>query len=162
MNENVKALPPEKQEFLQGVLKAAQDCRHTTGIPASITVAQCLIESGWGQSTLSVKDKNYFGIKADRGWTGAKATYATKEFIDGKWIGVMAEFRVYKSIEDSIEDHGKFLLSNPIYAPAFKFKNDYKGFARVLQGTYATDPTYASQLIKTIECYGLQDYDFKV
>jgi flagellum-specific peptidoglycan hydrolase FlgJ len=162
MNDNLKGLPPDKQKFLKVVLAAAQSNRHKTGIPASITVAQCLLESAWGVSRLSIKDQNYFGIKAGGGWTGPIAVYPTSEFVSGKWITVEAEFRKYGSLQESIDDHGKFLLSSPIYRPAFDFKNDYKGFAHVLQGTYATDPTYAQQLIQIIECYGLQFYDFKV
>ena len=162
-NANVRALPQKKQDFLAAIVAAAQASRHHTGIPASITVAQCLLESGWGESKLSTQGRNYFGIKADDSWKGAVLLMPTQEFMGGKWITVTARWRKYDTMQQSIDDHASFLLHNERYRPCFLFKNSYRGFAHGLQDCgYATDPFYAHQLIDTIECYGLQFFDFPV
>ena len=124
-------------------------------IPASITLAQGLLESGAGKSTLARKSNNHFGIKCGNDWTGKTVSH------DDDARGEC--FRAYKHAKQSYEDHSKFLAGRPRYASLFKLKiTDYKGWARGLKKAgYATNPRYAEQLIDIIELYELHKYDEK-
>ena len=123
------------------------------GIPASITLAQALLEGGAGRSDLVKEANNHFGVKADKRWNGK--TYS--KWDNGKWC----KFRVYKSTQESYEDHSRFLLSSSRYDFLFELeKDDYKGWARGLKKAgYAEDPQYPTKLINIIERYGLDRYD---
>lgn len=121
-------------------------------VPASITLAQGIFESGAGQSSLVLRSNNHFGIKC-HGWTGRKVYKdddATNEC-----------FRAYDSAFDSFEDHSRFLASGQRYRSLFSLKiTDYKGWARGLKAAgYATNPTYADRLIELIQLYRLYQYD---
>lgn len=122
-------------------------------IPASITLAQGLLESAAGQSTLAIKGNNHFGIKCHNGWTGPTMLKDDDRKDDC--------FRVYSSAYESYEDHSKFLASGQRYRGLFSLKiTDYKGWAKGLKAAgYATSPTYAQSLIDVIERYGLAQYD---
>ncbi|MCD7936439.1 MAG: glucosaminidase domain-containing protein [Tannerellaceae bacterium] len=124
-------------------------------IPASITLAQGLLESGAGQSQLARKSNNHFGIKCHSDWKGRRVYH------DDDKRGEC--FRKYKKVEDSYEDHSRFLTERSRYAELFKLRvTDYKGWARGLQRCgYATDKGYANKLIKVIEEYELYKYDSK-
>lgn len=121
-------------------------------IPASITLAQGLLESGAGRTELARKARNHFGIKCAGGWNGRRS-YHDDDARDEC-------FRSYRSVADSYEDHSRF-LQRPRYASLFELKiTDYKGWARGLKACgYATDPQYASKLIRLIEDYDLARYD---
>ena len=121
-------------------------------IPASITLAQGLFESGAGQSRLAVEGNNHFGIKCN-GWEGRKIY----EDDDAR----NECFRAYKSAFDSYEDHSKFLVNGRRYASLFQLKQtDYRGWAKGLKAAgYATNPQYASKLIEIIQLYKLYEYD---
>ena len=123
------------------------------GIPASITLAQGLLESDAGRSTLAVKCNNHFGIKCHSDWTGRKMYHdddARQEC-----------FRCYSDADDSFRDHSLFLVNGSRYQSLFKLSvTDYKGWAKGLKAAgYATSPTYADKLIEIIERYGLDRYD---
>ncbi len=122
------------------------------GIPASITLSQGLLESAAGQSRLARKGNNHFGIKATSDWTGdvIKSDDETKN----------EEFRKYRNVEQSYEDHSQFLLK-PRYSALFELDaTDYKGWAKTLKKCgYATNPNYANSLIDIIERYDLAQYD---
>ncbi len=122
-------------------------------IPASITLAQGLLESGAGRSELTKRSNNHFGIKCGGNWNGKTTSY------DDDARGEC--FRVYKNARESYEDHSRFLVNRPRYAALFKLKiTDYKGWARGLKKAgYATNPNYANSLIQIIELYSLQQYD---
>src|SRR5574344_572697 len=124
----------------------------THGVPASITLAQGLLESGAGTSSLTQKSNNHFGIKCGPGWTG-RTTYFTDDAPNEC-------FRVYQDAKDSYEDHSLF-LQKPRYANLFNLDiTDYRGWARGLKAAgYATDPSYANRLIAIIEQYQLYKYD---
>ena len=124
-------------------------------IPASITLAQGLLESGAGQSALARKSNNHFGIKCGSDWYGKTVSH------DDDARGEC--FRAYKHPKDSYEDHSKFLAGRPRYASLFNLNiTDYKGWARGLKKVgYATNPRYADQLIGIIELYELYKYDDK-
>lgn len=122
------------------------------GIPASIKLAQALLESGSGNSYLAREANNHFGIKCGGIWNGKSVTRPDDNANDC--------FRVYDSPEQSFRDHSEFLL-RPRYAALFKLdKNDYKGWAKGLkQAGYATNPRYPELLIEMIERYHLDQYD---
>lgn len=123
------------------------------GVPASITLAQGLLESRAGTSRLATKGNNHFGIKCGGVWKGPYMLM-TDDAPNEK-------FRVYKNAKESYEDHSKFLRNGRRYAFLFELKRtDYKGWARGLKKAgYATSPTYASSLIELIERYHLTAYD---
>lgn len=122
-------------------------------IPASITLAQGILESGAGQSNLARRSNNHFGIKCHADWSGKRVYH--DDDLSGEC------FRKYKRVEDSYEDHSRFIAERPRYARLFKLHSkDYKGWARGLQKCgYATDRAYANKLIKVIEDYQLYRYD---
>jgi len=122
------------------------------GIPASIKLAQALLESGNGNSYLAREANNHFGIKCAGGWTGKTVTRPDDAINDC--------FRVYNNPEQSFRDHSEFLLRKR-YEGLFKLnKNDYKGWARGLKSAgYATNPRYAELVIDLIERYELYQYD---
>ena len=128
---------------------------YRSGVPASITLAQGLLESRYGLSELAVKGNNHFGIKCHNGWTGKKMYY------DDDRKGEC--FRVYPSPEQSYRDHSDFLRYRDRYKFLFDYKiTDYKSWAHGLKKAgYATDPSYPSKLIKLIEDYDLHEYDRK-
>jgi hypothetical protein len=123
------------------------------GIPASITLAQGLLESDAGRSTLATKCNNHFGIKCHNDWKGRKMYHDDDERQEC--------FRCYGSPEDSYRDHSLFLVNGARYKDLFKLgATDYKGWAKGLKAAgYATSPTYAQKLIELIERYGLDRYD---
>ena len=124
-------------------------------IPASITLAQGILESASGKGRLAVKANNHFGIKC-HGWTGAKIYHDDDRSQEC--------FRKYKEAKSSYEDHSKFLTGRGRYADLFKLKqDDYKGWARGLKKAgYATDRKYPDKLISLIERYKLYEYDEEV
>jgi LysM repeat protein len=123
------------------------------GIPASITLAQGMLESGNGNSALSVYANNHFGIKCHKDWTGP--SYIMDDDAKNEC------FRKYADVLDSYADHSKFLSTRDRYAFLFEYpKTDYKAWARGLkEAGYATHPTYAEQLIGLIEQYKLYELD---
>ncbi|TNJ42590.1 glucosaminidase domain-containing protein [Tamlana fucoidanivorans] len=122
------------------------------GIPASITLAQGILESGSGKGRLSVEANNHFGIKC-HGWTGAKIYHDDDEDQEC--------FRKYKDAKYSFRDHSLFLTERKRYEKLFQLrKDDYKGWAKGLKSAgYATDRKYPAKLISLIERYKLYEYD---
>ncbi len=121
-------------------------------IPASITLAQGLLESGAGRSELTRTGNNHFGIKC-HGWKGRKTYHNDDEANEC--------FRAYDSAKDSYEDHSRFLSTQTRYSQLFRLpRTDYKAWARGLKSCgYATNPRYADLLIQIIEVYSLSQYD---
>jgi len=146
---------PSYEKYVSKYKDIAVKHQKKYGIPASITLAQGLLESGAGQSALAKKSNNHFGIKCHSDWKGQRAYH------DDDLRGEC--FRKYKKVENSFEDHAKFLVERQRYKPLFDLKpNDYKGWARGLQKCgYATNPNYANLLIRIIEEYDLYKYDSK-
>ena len=124
-------------------------------IPASITLAQGILESGTGEGTLAKVGNNHFGIKCHRGWNGGRMYH------DDDAKGEC--FRTYEDPAESYRDHSVFLSGRQRYAFLFKFhKSDYKSWARGLKKAgYATDPKYPKKLISIIQRYELYQYDTK-
>ncbi len=148
------ALSPEK--FFQLLGPVARDVFRKTGVPASVTLAQACVETGFGASSIG-NARNLFGIKG----TGPAGSILvpTKEYINGKWVVINDKFRKYNTWTESVEDHGKF-LEQKRYAKCLENKDDPDQFARELQKAgYATAPNYASVLIKRMKQYDLYQWD---
>lgn len=143
------------EEYIRKYKKLAIEQMNRYQIPASITLAQGLLESGAGQSKLTRESNNHFGIKCGDNWRGRK-TYHTDDAPNEC-------FRVYKNARESYEDHSRFLSERGRYSFLFKLKKtDYKGWARGLKKAgYATNPNYAAKLISIIELYNLDKFDTK-
>ena len=146
-------------DFIAAVGPAAQQSAASTGIPASFTVAEAALESGWGSSGLTVNAMNLFGIKADPSWTGPTWSQQTREFLNGQWVMVPALWRKYSDWLGSITDHAAFLITNPRYNAAFNC-TDGPSFAQAVAAAgYATDPDYATKIIEIINAHGLASLD---
>lgn len=130
-----------------------------TGIPASITLAQAIVESCWGKGPLAAQGNNYFGIKCNNNWDGDTMHQEDDDYKNGKLVASC--FRVYDSVEASYVDHSNFLVKGARYSSLFNLsRTDYKGWAKGLKAAgYATDRRYAQKLIEKIESYQLYQYD---
>ena len=142
-----------QEEYINKYCQIAVEEMGRTGVPASITLAQGILESGSGTSQLSIKGNNHFGIKCHSDWTGGKM------YVDDDAKNEC--FRMYHNASESFRDHSDFLRNNQRYASLFKLDvKDYKGWANGLKKAgYATSPTYATRLIEIIESYNLAQYD---
>lgn len=145
-----------RQEYINRYQLLAIEEMNRSGIPASITMAQACLESRDGNSELSVKSNNHFGIKCKRGWKGKKVYYDDDSRNEC--------FRKYRTVEDSYVDHTNFLMNNQRYGFLFRLRHtDYKGWARGLKKAgYATAHDYDKRLIKIIEANGLHRLDKKM
>lgn len=143
---------PAKLQYIEHFKSVAVSEMHRSGVPASITLAQGILESRSGRSPLATEGNNHFGIKC-HGWTGRTMN------VDDDALGEC--FRVYDSPEESFADHSDFLRGRDRYSSLFLLDpTDYKGWATGLKKAgYATSPTYAPQLIKIIEDYSLYRFD---
>ena len=141
------------QEYVDQWSSVAVEQMNRYRIPASITLAQGLLESGAGRSELAREGNNHFGIKCHNGWTGPTVYKDDDQRNDC--------FRSYKTARESYEDHSRFLVNGRRYQSLFSLKmTDYKGWARGLKAAgYATNPKYADRLIEIIEVYKLYEYD---
>lgn len=149
----------DAQTFIALVGPAAQASAKTSGVPASFTVAQAALESGWGESLLARQGKNLFGVKADPSWRGQVLTFNTREFLRGAWVTVPAHWRKYADWQACMDDHAAFLRQNRRYAPCFACSSG-EAFARaVAQAGYATDPDYADKLVSIIDQHRLARLD---
>ena len=152
-----------KQQFINAIAASAVTEAARSGIPASVTIAQAILESNWGKSGLAAKAYNLFGMKGT-GPAGS-ITMPTTEYIRGKPITVNAAFRAYHNWGESITDHIRLLLGGVSWNRNLYAKvrhTDAKTAARALQSAgYATDPNYASKLIQLMDTYNLYQYDTK-
>jgi len=141
------------EEYIQTYKDIAIEEMKTHKIPASITLAQGLLESGAGNSTLARVAKNHFGIKCHKGWEGD--TYYMDDDEKNEC------FRKYDDVEQSFRDHSEFLCGRSRYAALFELEiTDFEGWAKGLKAAgYATNPKYAQLLIDRINLYDLTQYD---
>jgi flagellum-specific peptidoglycan hydrolase FlgJ len=105
-----------QQAFISQVAPGAIAMQSRYGVPAAVTIAQAIDESGWGQSALAIRDHNLFGIKGT-GPAGADML-PTQEYQNGQYVTVTAPFRVYHNVAESIADHGKLLATHSVYQHA--------------------------------------------
>jgi uncharacterized protein YraI len=156
-------LTPE--QFIKAAVPGAQLGWREYGVPASVTIAQAILESGWGRSGLSSVDRNYFGIKCQSGKYGTLANgcheYKTQECTkEGTCFTTTATFRTYASMGHSFRDHGNFLKVNPRYAPAFTYTKNANAFIwNVWKAGYATDPNYYTKVTTLMAQQKLYQYD---
>lgn len=155
--------PSTPTEFIAYAALPAQEGMEEFDVPASVSLAQAIVESNWAQSELTVKGRNYFGIKCS-----GESPYATgclerptQECDENGFCAeTKAKFRTYASAEDSFRDHGYFLTTNPRYDDAFDHSDDPDQFAaEIAEAGYATDPAYADKLVDLMKQYDLYQYD---
>lgn len=145
------------EDFIILITPGAKAAMKATRVPASVTVAQAALESGWGKHA---PGRNLFGIKATPDWTGPVTTDQTEEVVKGKRVTITARFRAYPDWSGSIVDHAKFLAEDPRYAPAFEHADDGVAFAEAItEAGYATDPQYAQKLVSLILFHHLLELD---
>ncbi|TDR19726.1 glucosaminidase domain-containing protein [Flavobacterium cheniae] len=153
---NVKTYAEEIQIYVDNFKEIAQNNMRAHGIPASITLAQGILESGAGKGKLALSANNHFGIKCHKEWNGESVKHdddAAQEC-----------FRKYEHPSESYRDHSLFLTSRPRYSNLFKLdKGDYESWAKGLKSAgYATDVKYPDKLIGLIERFELYKYDNEV
>ncbi len=153
---NISVSKTTVEDYITTYSGAAMQSMKTYGIPASIKLAQGILESGSGNGTLCRTANNHFGIKCKEEWTGE--TVAHTDDAPNEC------FRKYKSALESYNDHSEFLAHRAFYKDLFTLdKSDYTAWAKGLKKAgYATDPKYPSKLISIIERYKLYEYDQKV
>lgn len=150
------------EEFIQSLVPTAEKMDQRYNVPASISIAQAILESNWGKSELAARYNNLFGMKAD--FFEPHVKLSTKEYENGKWITITASFRTYWNWDSSLVHHAKLMVNGTEWNQSQYEKviraRDYREAAYALQQAgYATDPTYASKLISIIETYQLYRYD---
>ncbi|MDT8865613.1 glycoside hydrolase family 73 protein [Lacticaseibacillus rhamnosus] len=152
----------KKKAFIKRLVPIAQTMQKQYGVLTSITLAQAILESDWGTSTLAKDYHNLFGIKGTDPAT--TKVLRTKEYVNDKWITVDGRFRVYSDDAASIRDHALLFVNgtdwNPQQYATVRAAKDYKTAASALQTDgYATDPDYPQKLIHLIEAWNLTQYD---
>jgi flagellum-specific peptidoglycan hydrolase FlgJ len=147
----------DQQAFISLVAPGAVAARQRYGVPASVTIAQAIEESAWGQSSLAARYHNLFGIKG----TGPAGSVAlpTQEYENGSWFTTDAQFAVYHNDAESIAGHADLLATSGYYARAMADRAYPDAFANDLTGVYATDPGYGANLIALMKLYHLYQYD---
>ena len=146
-----------RQAFIAKVAPGALAAQRQYGIPAAVTIAQAIDESGWGQSLLATQENNLFGIKG----TGPAGSVLrpTQEYQNGQAVTVNAPFRAYSSMAQSITDHSVLLATGSSYKQAMADRRSPDAFANDLTGVYATDPDYGASLITIMRQYNLYRFD---
>lgn len=145
-----------QEEFIDYVGQWAQLSDKETGVPTSVTIAQAVLETGWGKHTIG-EANNLFGIKGE-GPAGS-VQVPTQEYENGEWVTKMASFAKYHTFEESIVAHANLIANSSYYTEAMKHTSDPKAFAQHLEGVYATDPQYAEKLISIMDQYDLYRFD---
>lgn len=149
-----------KEEFIDSISDSAKKGYKKYNLLPSITIAQAILESSWGKSTLSIEGNNLFGIKGTN-YLKDKITMPTFEYIGGKKVKVDAEFRSYDSFEESIVDHSILLGKSKRYEKVRQSKNYEEAAMALYECGYSTDPNYPQKLISLIKQYKLYEYDVK-
>jgi flagellum-specific peptidoglycan hydrolase FlgJ len=146
------------QDFIDLISPSAVASSIVTQIPASFTIAEAALESGWGAVA---PGNNLFGVKADASWKGPIAETWTREYLreTDQWVKVPARWRAYDNWLGSIGDHAAFLRSNPRYSNAFRASTVSEFVERVAAAGYATDPQYAQKIMAVIQAHNLTRWD---
>ena len=154
-----------RQDFINQIGSSAQSVAAQNDLYASVMIAQAILESGWGNSTLAAPpNHNLFGIKGN--YYGQSVAMQTGEYFNNQWVTITDRFRKYPSYAESLQDNAWVLKTTsfypgvPFYGGAWKSKTtSYRDATAWLTGRYATDPGYAGKLNGIIEAYGLTAYD---
>ena len=152
----------QEQAFIDKISAYAKILQSEYGVLPSISIAQAILESNWGNSELSEKYNNFYGIKGSE--EANTVLMNTKEFVDEEWIEINGRFRIYESWQDSMNAHTKLFVEgttwNPQQYAAVLAADNYRDAAFALQASgYATDPTYPEKLIELIQQYKLDQFD---
>jgi len=147
-------------EFIEKIAPHAMRDMRETGILASLTLAQAILESNWGRSELATEANNLFGIKGS--YKGQSVKMWTHEYYNGERHEVEATFRKYPSVFESLQDHTSLFLRLDRYENLIGVTDYKRACVLVRKDGYATDPAYTDKLINLIESYNLDDYDEKV
>jgi flagellum-specific peptidoglycan hydrolase FlgJ len=154
----VRGIAPSGNAFIDSIAAGAVASQRKYGIPASVTMAQAILESSWGKSGLSKDVHNLFGIKGE-GPAGSKS-YSTREVdANGREYFVDAKFRAYHDEAESIDDHARVIVESGYYGKALAVKGNANAFADALTGVYATDPKYGALLKQIMKENNLYQYD---
>jgi flagellum-specific peptidoglycan hydrolase FlgJ len=148
---------PAQRAFIAGLVPGAVAAQQRYGVPASVTIAQAINESGWGNSSLAAQYHNLFGIKG-AGPAGS-VTFPTQEYQGGAWVTIDAQFAAYHNDAESIAGHAQLLATSGYYTKAMADRGNADAFASDLTGVYATDPSYGANLIALMKLYNLYQYD---
>ncbi len=167
----VTAVTNSRSKFIRQIGELAREDMKKTGVLASVTIAQAILESNYGQSELGINARNLFGMKASlsgnnwkSAWTGATYTKKTLEYINGGYRTVNAAFRSYPDYAASIADHSAY-LTGAKNGTSLRYKGlagckNYRQAATIIKnGGYATDPAYVTKLCAVIKAYNLTQYD---
>ena len=157
-------LSAQQRAFLATATSTARASQKRYGVPASVVIAQAVLESGWGTSDLSRSSRNYFGMTcgaAGSGPVAAGCRTGRDRVCDRKGCRpTILSFRVYRSMPDSFADHGRFLSTDPRYRKAYAARGKPKTFVkRMAKAGYATDPRYADRVIRIMTKYRLSRND---
>ncbi|MGH2505840.1 MAG: glycoside hydrolase family 73 protein [Ktedonobacteraceae bacterium] len=148
-------------KFSGAIIAAAQEAQRQTKCPASVTLAQWALESGYGKYCSA--PNNYFGIKWHSKCSYPSHEVATKECYNGKWVVIQAKFIAFPSLEAACTYHGRLLMSpTGPYKSAIKFAGNWKEFLHAIAHIYATDPKYEEKIASIITSNGLDTYDVAV
>lgn len=155
------AMTEEQSAFLKMAVPAAQYSMRSYGVPASITIAQAILESGWGQSELAKDANNFFGIKAPAYVAPDQYDeFPTAEYVGGKMVIEKARFMKYLSAQACFGAHARLLALAPRYRAAMAAKTDPARFAQALYACgYSTNFRYAGLLMQLVEEFDLTQYD---
>ncbi|MFT3860700.1 glucosaminidase domain-containing protein [Micropruina sp.] len=149
--------------YIAKAAEAAKASKKLYGVPRAVTIAQSILESGWGNSGLSTKYRNYFGIKCSAVISPHQngcVALSSYEYVKGKKKKYVSRFRTYRSMEKSFLDHGRMLNYLDRYNAAFRHSNDPDKFIRAVhKAGYATDPNYAALVIKLMKRWNLYRFD---
>ena len=168
----------KQTDFIQTVAAHATAAQVKSGIPASVTIAQCILESGWGDSGLSKTANNFFGIKAGRSWQGMVYSGSTWEVYSGKRVNFKGTglvyaskdaalradcpqetlFRYYTTFTEGLVDKAR-VFYNGLYDNALSYRGNSNEFLIRMASVYATDTEYAAKLQSIIRKYNLEQYD---
>lgn len=144
------------KDFVTAIREPAKKVEDALGIPHQVVIAQAALETGWGQKIIENKQgessNNLFNIKADSRWSGDKVTKETLEFENGTVVKKPEPFRIYSTLNESVNDYIDFLSDNPRYQQALEKVNDVEQFLHGIQEAgYATDPKYAEKIMGTLK-----------
>lgn len=142
--------------FSDDVVRAAVSAQNKWRIPASISIAQYGIESGWGKHA---PGNNPFGMKPRKGKGDVQQMLSTTEFIKGKYVTVQQPFRKFPTISAAFEAHAELLATASVYRAAMLALPDINRFIDLMSVHYATDPLYASKIKNSIAAHSLRNYD---
>ena len=146
----------QPQDFVTALIEPAKKVQQKLNVPFEVVIAQAALETGWGKKIIQTEQgqssNNLFNIKADSRWGGDKTTKETLEFEQGNMVKKNEPFRVYSSLNESVNDYINFLSESDRYQGALKQVNNVEQFLQGLQSAgYATDPNYATKIMGTLK-----------